>query len=103
MTDQPTAREMVEMADRLQTQLENEDRGRDGSIDLGDLQAAIDALRLAAQAPPGEPVAWRWKPYGTSNWILAFDQPKHPSAEPLYATTPAALPQDGRDPGGKVK
>ncbi len=40
-----------------------------------------------------EPVAWRWKREG-GEWQLVHQQPRSPTAQPLYTTPPAALVQD---------
>ena len=54
---------------------------------------AITSLRQAisqAETAQGqEPVAWRWKREG-GEWQLVHQQPRSPTAQPLYTTPPAA-------------
>ncbi|WP_244396167.1 hypothetical protein [Afipia carboxidovorans] len=61
------------------------------------MREAASALRHAAQSQ--EPVAWRWRYEGESNWSLRKDCPSHASdhdvqCEPLY-TAPPQSASDG--------
>jgi hypothetical protein len=51
-----------------------------------------EIFEQALAAPVQEPVAWRWKRDG-GEWQLVYQHPRSPTAQPLYATPPAAQRQ----------
>jgi hypothetical protein len=67
------------------------------AVDLRDAAAALRAHITAAPAVGGEPVVWRWRPQGSTNWIYdptdewRLDNQDNIKFEPLYAAQPASL------------
>jgi hypothetical protein len=53
------------------------------------VSVALPAGTKLYAAPVQEPVAWRWKSEG-GEWQLVHQHPRSPTAQPLYATPPAA-------------
>ncbi len=61
---------------------------------FGDYTAEqIGELFWIEPSPVQEPVAWRWKREG-GEWQLVHQQPRSPTAQPLYTTPPAAPVQE---------
>lgn len=107
MTDQSqSAREMVEMVELAHRLTAHAIRyANDYGYGIAtDLNKAAASLRLAAQAAPGEPVAWREAIYKAVLIELEKKRPMPTSTILALDITnsilaiPAALPQDDRDP-----